>query len=139
MSVLELLGSILTELEKVQEKLDRLLASKSNPILGDGIPADARFPAEPMKTTRTHSPGFEDYIPPPVLSNFALPKTGEYQWYRLKGGDKAKLRRCRNEGCNMFLKYNGDKKSYEHWKYDANTGVGGYVQDKCDHYFPEGS
>lgn len=35
MSVLELIGSILTELEKVQEKLDRLLASGSNKFTVD--------------------------------------------------------------------------------------------------------
>lgn len=150
MSFLEMVGSILTELEKVQEKLDRLLASGGEKEL---VEAETRMePASNFKGStrsnsklpevRIHSPGFEDYKPEPkkenipatTTSNFALPKTGKYQWYRLKNNDKVKLRRCSNEGCPMFLKFNEDKKKYEHWKYDANTGVGGYVQDTCEYY-----
>ena len=113
--------SILGFLEEINGKLDRLLAKK-----------------EP--TVRHASPGFPfaeqkpEPIPATSLTNFALPMTGKYQWYKLKGDDKVKLRKCSNEGCLMFLKWNGDKKKYEHWKYDPNTGVGGYVQDSCDHY-----
>jgi len=119
------LKSILEVLEQNREKLDRLLAKK--------VEKDWSLLEEPEgKPTIV-----EEVIQPTVLSNFALPKTGKYQWYRLKGDDKAKLRKCNNEGCSMFLKFNGDKKKYEHWKYDANTGVGGYVQDKCDYYVPE--
>jgi len=77
-------------------------------------------------------------LPEEATTNFALPMTGKYQWYRLKSDDKIKLRKCSNEGCLMFLKWSGSKEVYEHWKYDANTGKGGYVQEKCDYYFPEG-
>jgi len=116
--------TILRWMEEINGKLDRLLAKGTT--IGT-INVD----------TAENDPNIEPIIVT-TEKDYMLPKTGEYQWYKLKGDDKAKLRKCSNEGCNMFLKYNGDKKKYEHWKYDANTGVGGYVQDTCDHYFLEG-
>ena len=68
------------------------------------------------------------------LSNFALPMTGKYQWYRFKDDNTVKLRKCKNDGCDLFLKWNDEIKKYEHWKYDANTGRGGFVSDKCAFY-----
>ena len=59
-------------------------------------------------------------------------KAGKYTWYPLHGGGK--VRKCNNEGCDLFLKYSEEKSTYEHWKYDANTGVGVYAQDRCDYY-----
>ena len=77
----------------------------------------------------------EEIITPQSVSNFTIPiGKGKYQWYKLKDDDSVKLRKCQNEGCLLFLKWNDTKKKYEHWKYDANTGVGGFVQDGCDHY-----
>lgn len=76
----------------------------------------------------------KEIIDPKKISNFALPKTGKYQWYKLLEDDTIKVRKCTNEGCLLFLKWDDDKKKYEHWKYDANTGFGGFVQDKCDFY-----
>lgn len=128
-----MVGTILTELEKVQEKLDRLLASGSNTFTIDVVEGKE----VPTVVEKTIIKGGRT-IPAKTLSNFALPMTGKYQWYRLKGNDKVKLRKCTNAGCLLFLKFNEDKSKYEHWKYDVNTGVGGYVQDKCDYYFPEG-
>lgn len=133
MSILEKITSILDGIEEINGKLDRLLASKINidPIALEEATA-------PQKTTRIHSPGFEDYKPPvEATTNFALPMTGKYQWYKFVD-QEGKVRKCNNNGCDLFLKYNNDKKSYEHWKYDANTGIGGYVQDKCNYYFSEG-
>ena len=126
MSLLEKVDTILSFLEEINGKLDRLLASEN---------FDEDSP-ERVKQIKAMDRMIEMDTKP--KNDCMLPKTGKYQWYKLKGDDKAKLRKCSNEGCNMFLKYNGDKKKYEHWKYDANTGVGGYVQDACDHYFPEG-
>ena len=76
----------------------------------------------------------EEIIEAKSISNFALPKTGKYQWYKLMEDDSIKVRKCTNEGCLLFLKWDDTKKKYEHWKYDANTGFGGFVQDKCDFY-----
>jgi len=126
MSLLEKVDTILSFLEEINGKLDRLLASEN---------FDEDSP-ERVKQIKAMDRMIEMDMKP--NNDYMLPKTGEYQWYKLKGDDKAKLRKCSNEGCPMFLKYNGDKKKYEHWKYDANTGVGGYVQDTCDYYFPEG-
>ena len=70
-----------------------------------------------------------------ITGGYELPRTGKYQWYKLKDSiPTIKLRKCTNEGCLLFLKWDDDKKKYEHWKYDANTGAGGFVQDKCDFY-----
>ena len=78
----------------------------------------------------------KEVIPEPKsVSNFALPiGKGKYQWYKLKDDDTVKLRKCKNEGCLLFLKYNDTTKRYEHWKYDANTGQGGFVADNCEFY-----
>lgn len=68
-------------------------------------------------------------------SDYMIPMgKGKYQWYKLKDDNTIKLRKCKNEGCLLFLKWNDTKKKYEHWKYDANTGEGGFVQDGCDYY-----
>lgn len=149
MSLLEIIGTILTELEKVQEKLDRLLASG-----GDlSVETETRMESSDnfKGSTRSESKRPEPTVIEKViikggttisataLSSFALPMTGKYQWYRLKGNDKVKLRKCTNAACLLYLKFNEDSSKYEHWKYDANTGEGGFVQDKCDYYFPEGT
>ena len=67
-----------------------------------------------------------------ATTNFAIPMgNGKFQWYRF-ADQEGRVRKCKNEGCNLFLKYNEDKKKYEHWKFDPNTGKGGYVADKCE-------
>ena len=84
------------------------------------------------------------YSKPPIVSehvsgvnleattNFAIPMgNGKFQWYRF-ADQEGRVRKCKNEGCNLFLKYNEDKKKYEHWKFDPNTGKGGYVADRCE-------
>ena len=64
--------------------------------------------------------------------NFVIPmKNAKFTWYRFVD-QEGRVRKCKNEGCNLFLKYNEDKKKYEHWKFDPNTGKGGYVADKCE-------
>lgn len=132
MSLLEKVDSILTELENIKGMLNILVARPFKLVEKEPEPKK-----EP--TVRRASPGFPFAEQKTEhTTDYMLPKTGKYQWYKLKGDDQAKLRKCNNEGCSMFLKFNGDKKKYEHWKYDANTGVGGYVQDTCDYYFPEG-
>ena len=120
---------IYEELEKIHAKLDRLLVSREFVFKNKTI-------EQKEKEGVLNSPGFKPYEPLPAnaTTNFALPKTGKYQWYVLKNDRAIKLRKCSNEGCPMFLKFNEDKRKYEHWKYDANTGVGGYVQDTCDYY-----
>jgi len=67
-----------------------------------------------------------------ATTNFAIPMgNGKFQWYRF-ADQEGRVRKCKNEGCNLFLKYNEDKKKYEHWKFDPNTGKGGYVADRCE-------
>ena len=67
-----------------------------------------------------------------ATTNFVIPMgNGKFQWYRF-ADQEGRVRKCKNEGCNLFLKYNEDKKKYEHWKFDPNTGKGGYVADKCE-------
>ena len=64
--------------------------------------------------------------------NFVIPmKNAKFTWYRFADQD-GRVRKCENEGCDLFLKYNENKKTYEHWKFDPNTGKGGYVADKCE-------
>ena len=75
MSLLEMVGSILSELEEVQKKLDRLLASGSEkdlvslkenilvPDLHRG-PPNSKLPE-----TIYHSPGFDDYKQEPKKEN----------------------------------------------------------------------
>lgn len=74
MSLLELVGSILTELEKVQEKLDRILASggekegasrdAGRAELKDSDSTDSKLPE-----VRIHSPGFDDYKPEATIES----------------------------------------------------------------------
>ncbi len=119
------LDEILFELKGLKPKIDlileELVAKKPEPkVVG--------FPVKRETFMK------EEIIEPSKTSNFALPKTGKYQWYQLLEDNTIKLRKCTNEGCLLFLKWDDIKKKYEHWKYDANTGVGGFVQDKCDFY-----
>ena len=60
------------------------------------------------------------------------PTTGKYKWLPLKDGGK--VRACNNKPCPYFLKYNDEKKRYEHGKYDPNTEIWTYVDDNCDFY-----
>ena len=74
----------------------------------------------------TKKPGIEDY------KNWAITKTGKFQWYKMSN-EEGKIRRCEN-GCNLFLKFNKEKETYEHWKFDANTGKAFFAKEYC----PEG-
>ena len=105
--------SITWWMDKLREKIQAMLSTKSQEIVIKEIKVET--------------------IEKEAASNFAMPITGEFQWYKL-ADQEGKLRRCNNAGCDLFLKYNKDKKTYEHWKYDANTGKGGFVQDKCDYF-----
>ncbi len=58
-------------------------------------------------------------------------KTGDFQWYNISN-EEGKVRKCNNSGCNLFLKFHKDKKTYEHWKMDANTGKAFFVAEKCE-------
>ena len=132
MSVLEILGSVLTELEKVQEKLDRLLASGPYKGMITGEQQIAKEIYEGEKPTVIEKTIIKGGRTIPVKGS------GKYEWFPVKGMQGVKVRACSNEGCPYYLKYNEDKGKYEHWKYDPNTQEGGFVQDNCDHYFPEG-
>ena len=121
-----------------EKKLDEMifilkgLSEDNKKILELLKPASQETVKKEIEITNTVQ---EEIINPQAISNFALPKTGKYQWYKLKDSvPTIKLRKCMNEGCLLFLKWNDDKKKYEHWKFDANTGVGGYVQDNCEFY-----
>ena len=67
--------------------------------------------------------------------NWALPKTGKFQWYKMSN-EEGKIRKCENANCDLFLKYNNDKKTYEHWKIDANTGKAFFVFEGCGGEYP---
>ncbi len=69
------------------------------------------------------------------FDNWALPKTKKFQWYRTSN-EEGKIRRCENANCNLFLKYNNDKNTYEHWKFDANTGKAFFVSEGCGGEYP---
>ncbi len=62
--------------------------------------------------------------------NWALPKTGKYQWYKMSN-EEGKIRKCLNPGCKLFLKYNKEIGTYEHWKIDANSGKAFFVDKYC--------
>ena len=66
-----------------------------------------------------------------TFANWALPKTGSFLWFKMSN-EEGKMRKCENRGCDLFLKYNNDKKTYEHWKLDANTGKGFFVNERCE-------
>lgn len=61
-----------------------------------------------------------------------IEKKGKYTWYPLRDGGK--VRKCNNEGCPWYLKYNDKKNTYEHGKYDPNNQTWSYIQDYCDFY-----
>ena len=65
-----------------------------------------------------------------TFANWALPKTGEHIWFKMSN-EEGKMRLCGNDGCDLFLKYNHDKETYEHWKLDANTGKAFFVNERC--------
>lgn len=60
------------------------------------------------------------------------PKKGKYTWFQVEGGGK--VRNCNNEPCPYYLKYSEEKGTYEHGKYDPNTKVWSYVDDRCEFY-----
>ena len=78
-----------------------------------------------------------DSTPLPELKTVQTTKTGKYTWYALKDGGK--VRKCNNEGCDFYLKWNDEKKTYEHGKYDADKMVWYYSHDRCDYYLGGGS
>lgn len=123
MSVLKKLDQIEVKIDKILEKLESL--STVN-LKGD----EFHKKPEPKKEVKIHSPGFEDYKP--ESKDFLIhTKGGKYSWYRFSN-QEGRVRKCENEGCDLWLKYNEDKKTYEHWKYDVNTGKGGFVADRCE-------
>lgn len=65
MSILEKIASILDTIEGMNEKLDRLLASKVEKdwSLLEGA-SDTTTDIPEVRETKLHSPGFEDYKPP---------------------------------------------------------------------------
>ena len=125
--VKDALISILKVLEENKEKLDRLLASKGDKEL---IEAFEPKPKKELLVT-------EKVI---VKGGRTIPGKGQgqYEWFKVNGLPGVKVRKCSNEGCPYFLKYSEEKGKYEHWKYDPNTKEGGFVQDRCDYYLPEG-
>ncbi len=70
-----------------------------------------------------------------TFDNWALHKNRKFQWYRTSN-EEGKIRRCKNANCNLFLKYNNDKNTYEHWKFDANTGKAFFVSEGCGGEYP---
>ena len=109
--------SVLERLDKMDEKLDRILEEL---ILKK--PEPKKEPAVIEKTI--------------VKGGRTIPAkgSGKYTWFAVNGLPGVKVRQCSNEGCPYFLKYSEEKGKYEHWKYDPNTGEGGFVQDNCDFY-----
>ena len=56
----------------------------------------------------------------------------KYIWYPLKDGGK--VRACNNKPCPYYLRWNDEKKSYEHGKYDPETKEFFFVNDICEYY-----
>jgi len=138
MSLLEKVDSILEEMEKINGKLDRLLSSREFVFKNKTIDQKERIDILKIaKDVKKELPIIEKTI---IKGGTTVPKKGQgrYEWFKVKGLEKVKVRQCSNEGCPYYLKYSEEKGKYEHWKYDPNTQEGGYVQDNCDHYFPEG-
>lgn len=117
--------SVLKKLDEVLDRLEELSAENKKIFAMFSIKSQDNFIKEEI--TKIEKTMVEE------ATNFAMPITGEFQWYRLVD-QEGKVRECNNVGCDLFLKYNKDKKTYEHWKYDANTGKGGFVQDTCEYY-----
>ena len=65
-------------------------------------------------------------------TSISPPKKGKYTWYKVEGGGK--VRKCNNEPCPYYLKYNEELGTYQHGKYDPNTKVWSYVDDNCEFY-----
>lgn len=57
---------------------------------------------------------------------------GKYTWYPLKDGGK--VRKCNNAPCPYYLKWNDEKKTYEHGKYEPEKMRFYYVDDRCEFY-----
>lgn len=118
---------ILEELEKIKGMLNILVARPFKLV----TPAGHLTAPEPKKDLVVT----EKVI---VKGGSTIPKkgTGKYEWFKVKGLEKVKVRACSNEGCPYFLKFSEEKGKYEHWKFDPNTGEGGFVQDNCDYFVP---
>ena len=65
-------------------------------------------------------------------TSISPPKKAKYTWFPVAEGGK--VRTCNNEPCPYFLKYNEELATYQHGKYDANTKVWSYVDDRCEFY-----
>lgn len=77
-------------------------------------------------------PRLKDTPKPEIVIKEEVIKKGKYTWYAVEGGGK--VRKCNNEPCPYYLKWNDEAKTYEHGKYDANTKVWSYVNDRCEFY-----
>ena len=53
----------------------------------------------------------------------------EFTWYILSDGKK--VRKCNNEPCPFFLKYNDETGKYEHGDYDMNSNEWTFKQHSC--------
>ncbi len=110
--------------EAVEKSVDPRVAVR---VRGTSTSGEEQHSTDLKTTASGHPVEKLETLPKPMVT-----KTGKYTWYSLKGGGK--VRKCNNEGCDLFLKYSEEKSTYEHWKYDANTKVGVYAQDRCDYY-----
>lgn len=73
-----------------------------------------------------------EYDKPQIIVKEEIIKKGKYTWIICVDG--AKIRKCNNDPCPYYLKYNEDMKKYQHGKYDVNTNMWVYVQEGCDYY-----
>ena len=138
---LDLLIDSTTQLNLNQIKMFELLSERSKEVLKEDwstkehMEKDLKNAKKLILTPDTEFAKVSEHVSGVNLeatTNFAIPMgNGKFQWYRF-ADQEGRVRKCKNEGCNLFLKYNEDKKKYEHWKFDPNTGKGGYVADKCE-------
>ena len=146
---LDLLIDSTTQLNLNQIKMFELLSERSKDVItkemgGEKLTTSVRREGNALNLESVKDALQTSDSKPPIVSehvsgvnleattDFVIPmKNAKFTWYRF-ADQEGRVRKCDNEGCNLFLKYNEDKKKYEHWKFDPNTGKGGYLADRCE-------
>ena len=107
----ELLTEIVLNLERIADALEKLVNNQvALPVVGstdDGIT---------------------------IIEETTIPKKAMYDWFEVIDNVNTKTRKCNNEGCEFYLLWFDDIKTYKHGKYDPETKRWVYDHDGCKFY-----
>ena len=69
-----------------------------------------------------------------IIEETTIPKKAMYDWFEVIDNVNNKTRKCNNEGCEFYLLWFDDIKTYKHGKYDPETKRWVYDHDGCKFY-----